>query len=100
MTKVDRLCLRLLRHLEDRGWARVARERRLESWRVGEVWELESEWSPQGLRAWLLLQNNWYDDADLSHVAVCAGPPVGLEAESLAFADVRGGNSAFAAVLS
>jgi hypothetical protein len=100
MTKVDRLCLRLLRHLEQRGWARVAREHRLEGWRVGEVWELESEWSPQGLRAWLLLRNNWYDDAGLSYVDVCAGPPVGLEADTLAYADLRaGGNRAFAGLL-
>ncbi len=100
MTKVRRLCLRLLRNLEHQGWARVARERRQEDWRMGEVWELESEWSPRNLRAWVLLQNNWSDGAGLSHVAVCAAPPAGFRAEALAHANLRdGGYDAIVTVL-
>jgi hypothetical protein len=101
MTRSDKLRLRLLRHLEHRGWACTAREARRDDWRVGEVWELESAWSPRGLRAWLLLLNHGYGGKELSYVAVCAKPPVGFQADTRVYANLRvgGGKRAFDEVL-
>lgn len=75
MTKAQAIRRALLKRLGLHGWNRV-RVWPFQSIRiVGEVWQLESTWSPQGTRAYLLFHTDNFDGTVVEYVSITSQPP-------------------------
>jgi hypothetical protein len=74
MSKAEAMRRTLLQRLGHQGWNRVSVRPFQGSRIVGEVWHLESTWSPQGVRAYLLFRPNDFDSTR-EQVGIYREPP-------------------------
>lgn len=75
MSKAEAMRRTLLQRLGHHGWDRVSVRPFQGSSTLGEVWQLESTWSPQGIRAYLLFRTDYYFDSGSEHIGIYREPP-------------------------
>lgn len=63
MSKAEAMRRTLLQRLGHHGWNRIGARPFQDNRMIGEVWELESTWSPQGVHAYLLFHDDYFDSS-------------------------------------